>query len=46
VKIIARCTSDPGGLEATRRGADEVVIAEQVVATEFGRMMNAAIGQH
>jgi voltage-gated potassium channel Kch len=43
-RIIARCTFVSGGLEATRRGADEVVIAEQVVAAEFGRMMGAAIG--
>jgi voltage-gated potassium channel Kch len=42
-RIIARCTFVSGGLEATRRGADEVVIAEQVVAAEFGRMMSSAI---
>ena len=40
-RIIARCTFVSGGLEATRRGADEVVIAEQVVAAEFGRIMSA-----
>ena len=39
-RIIARCTFVSGGLEATRRGADEVVIAEQVVATEFGRLLS------
>ena len=42
-KIIARCTFVSGGLEATRRGADEVVIAEQVVAAEFARVMSTAI---
>jgi voltage-gated potassium channel Kch len=39
VRIIARCTFVSGGMEAHRRGADEVVVAEQVVAQEFGRMM-------
>lgn len=43
VKIIARCTFVSGGMEATRRGADDVVIAEQVVATEFGRVMAAVL---
>jgi voltage-gated potassium channel len=38
-RIIARVTFVSGGLAATQRGADEVVIAEQVVATEFGRVM-------
>jgi voltage-gated potassium channel Kch len=42
-KIIARCTFVSGGIEAHRRGADDVVIAEQVVATEFGRVVGAAI---
>jgi CPA2 family monovalent cation:H+ antiporter-2 len=42
-KIIARCTFVSGGLEATRRGADSVVIAEQVVAAEFARVMAASI---
>ena len=41
--IIARCTFVSGGLEAHRRGANQVVIAEQVVAAEFGRVMDAAI---
>ncbi|MEO6436902.1 MAG: NAD-binding protein, partial [Tepidisphaeraceae bacterium] len=43
VRIIARCTFVSGGMEATRRGADETVIAEQVVAAEFGRVMAAAL---
>ncbi len=42
-RIIARCTFVSGGMEATRLGADETVIAEQVVATEFARVMNAAL---
>ena len=42
-RIIARCTFVSGGMEATRRGADEVVIAEQIVATEFARVMSSAV---
>lgn len=42
-RVIARCTFVSDGLEATQRGADEVVIAEQVVAQEFGRAINAAL---
>lgn len=41
--IVARCTFVSGGIEAHRRGADQVVIAEQVVATEFGRVMGSAV---
>ncbi len=37
--IVARCSFVSGGMEATRRGANEVVVAEQVVASEFGRVM-------
>jgi CPA2 family monovalent cation:H+ antiporter-2 len=43
VRIIARCTFVSGGMEAQRRGADETVIAEQVVATEFGRAIGASL---
>jgi voltage-gated potassium channel Kch len=39
VHIIARCTFVSGGMEAHRRGANEVVVAEQIVANEFGRVM-------
>src|SRR5687767_5112990 len=39
VHIIARCTFVSGGFEAHRRGANEIVVAEQVVATEFGRVV-------
>jgi CPA2 family monovalent cation:H+ antiporter-2 len=41
-RIIARCTFVSGGMEAARLGADETVIAEQVVAAEFGRVVLAA----
>ena len=37
VRIIARCEYVSTGMKAERKGADEVVIAEKVVATEFGR---------
>jgi CPA2 family monovalent cation:H+ antiporter-2 len=37
VRIIARCSYISGGMEATRRGADQVIVAEQVVAAEFMR---------
>ena len=42
-RIIARCTFVSGGMEATRLGADDTVIAEHVVAQEFGRMISAAL---
>jgi voltage-gated potassium channel Kch len=41
VRIIARCTYISGGLEATRRGAEETIVAEEVVATEFVRRLEA-----
>lgn len=43
VRIIARCTFVSSGMEAQKRGADETVIAEKVVATEFGRAITAAL---
>lgn len=43
VRIIARCSYVSGGMEAARRGADDTVIAEQVVATEFGRAIITAL---
>ena len=39
VKIVARCEYVSTGMKLTRRGADEVVIAEQVIAAEFGRLV-------
>jgi voltage-gated potassium channel Kch len=35
IAIIARCNFISAGLEAMRRGASEVIIAEQVVASEL-----------
>jgi hypothetical protein len=43
VHVIARCTFVSGGMEAIRRGANEVVVAEQVVAGEFSRIMREPI---
>jgi voltage-gated potassium channel Kch len=40
IRIIARCTYISGGLEASRRGADETVVAEETVAREFVRVLD------
>ncbi len=39
VQIIARCAFTSAGLEASRRGADQVVVAERVVAGELVRIL-------
>jgi hypothetical protein len=39
IRIIARATFVSQGMEAARRGADDVVVAEQVVAEEFARLI-------
>jgi voltage-gated potassium channel Kch len=39
--IMARCRYISTALEATRRGADEVIAEEQVVAKEFNRLIAA-----
>ena len=39
VRIIARCHFISAGMEAHRLGANEVVIEEQVVATEMKRLL-------
>jgi voltage-gated potassium channel len=39
IAVIARCNFISAGLEATRRGAREVIIAEQVVAGELLRVL-------
>ena len=41
VRIWARCRYVSTGLQATRRGADEVIVAEQVVAHEFERLIDS-----
>lgn len=40
VRIIARCEYVSTGMKLARRGADEVVVAEQVIAAEFGRLVD------
>lgn len=44
VRIIARCEYVSTGMKLARRGADEVVVAEQVIAAEFGRLVDAVAG--
>ena len=41
LKIWARCEYVSNGIKATRRGADEVVVAERAVAHEFERLVQA-----
>ena len=43
IRIIARATFVSQGMEAARRGADDVVVAEQVVAEEFARQIEKAL---
>jgi voltage-gated potassium channel Kch len=39
VRIVARCAYLSAGMKATAAGADEVVVAEQVMATEMARVV-------
>jgi voltage-gated potassium channel Kch len=39
VRILARCRYVSSGIEATRRGADDVVVEEQAVAQAFEALM-------
>jgi voltage-gated potassium channel len=41
IRIIARATFVSGGMEAAKRGADDVVVAEQVVAEGFVRTIES-----
>ncbi len=43
LRILARCHYVSSGMEAQRRGANEVVVAEQVVAQEFERLLDTEI---
>ena len=43
VRIFARCEYVSTGMRAERKGADEVVVAEKVVATEFGRLVEQSV---
>jgi voltage-gated potassium channel len=44
IKIIARCTCISCGLEASRRGADETIVAEETAAREFVRLLDGGHG--
>lgn len=39
LRIMARCHFISAGMEARRRGADEVVVEEQIVGEEFVRLL-------
>ena len=40
VHIVARCAYVSGGFEATKRGADRVIVAELAVAKELARVVS------
>lgn len=41
VRIVARCRYVSSGIEATRRGADDVIVEEQAVAQAFDALLHA-----
>lgn len=43
--IVARCRFISSGMEAHRRGANEVIVEEQVVASEMTRLLEAGIAR-
>ena len=45
LRIFARCRFISSGMEAHRRGADQVVVEEQVVASEFQRLLEVTLPQ-
>jgi monovalent cation:H+ antiporter-2, CPA2 family len=45
IRIIARCHYTSTGIVARANGADDVVVAEQVVAAEMSRMIEAELGR-
>jgi voltage-gated potassium channel Kch len=46
LRILARCRFISSGMEAHRRGANEVVIEEQVVAQELQRRIESTVENH
>jgi voltage-gated potassium channel Kch len=40
IRIITRCHYTSAGIEAKARGADEVIVAEQIVAEELLRRLS------
>jgi voltage-gated potassium channel Kch len=45
LRIITRCHYTSLGIEARAKGADEVIVAEQCVAAELSRMIQAEMGR-
>ena len=45
LRIFARCRFISSGMEAHRRGADQVVVEEQAVASEFERLLEMTLPQ-
>jgi CPA2 family monovalent cation:H+ antiporter-2 len=45
LRILARCRFISSGMEAHRRGADQVVVEEQAVAREFERLLESTLPQ-
>lgn len=45
IKIITRCHFTSAGFEARKRGADDVVIAEQVVAEELAAVVSDRLAE-
>ncbi|HEY8748887.1 MAG TPA: NAD(P)-binding protein [Tepidisphaeraceae bacterium] len=43
LRIIARCRFISSGMEAHRRGADQVIVEEQIVAQELERVLDALV---
>ena len=46
LRILARCRFISSGMEAHRRGANEVIIEEQVVAQELQRRIETTVTSH
>jgi len=46
IRILARCRFISSGMEAHRRGANKVVIEEQVVAQELQRIIETTLAAH
>jgi CPA2 family monovalent cation:H+ antiporter-2 len=46
IRILARCRFISSGMEAHRRGANQVIIEEQVVAKELQRAIETSLSAH
>jgi voltage-gated potassium channel Kch len=46
IRILARCRFISSGMEAHRRGANQVIIEEQVVAQELQRRIESSLANH